>query len=285
MKHIITSILTFLTIQIQAQNWIGSQNFVEMYNQSDVVVIGTVSTIENFKQDSTSISRFKMPLKSLTLSSVQTIKGNFNSQHIYYNDIFNGCGYAPILIENLLDKQTLLFGQIRNDSIFQIGSFNESPSLIAKSLQDLERLKKNPNSNNLTEWFYENLQNNTLFQLLNHNISFKEKPLYNILDSVHFTSMQRNKLYDKIKSFEEYNFDNEGIVSLLTKYNDKKLKEILKNFIIKFKSEPYSQVDELMTYIYQMTGDKRLGVLIKKFNNDWRENIRKKVISDFISII
>jgi hypothetical protein len=272
-----------LTFHIQAQNWIGSQNFIDLYNQSDLVVFGTISNVYNYKQDTTkAISNLKMPLKSLVLFNSKTIKGNFNSEKIYYNDIFNGCGYAPILVENILAKETLIFANIKNDSIFQIGSMNESAAEIANAIKKFEQLNDNLKSNDYTHWFYESIQNEALFDLLNHNISFNENPLAAYLDSLKFSSTQRIWLYNKIVTFNEYNYDNEGIIKLLVKYNDNELREILKGFIVKLKDEPYSDIDDLMTYTYQMTGHKELDKLIKKFNNDWREKQRKKVIEEFI---
>jgi len=275
-----------LTFHIQAQNWIGSQNFIDLYIQSDLVVFGTISNIDNYKQDTTNtISNFKMPLKSLVLSNSKSIKGTFNSEKIYYNDIFYGCGYSPILVENILANETLIFAKIKNDSIFQIGSMNEGVAEIVNELKRFEQLSDKLNSKDFTQWFYESLQNEALFNLLNHNISSNANPLATYLDSLKFSSTQRIWLYNKIKTFNEYNYDNKGVIKLLVKYNDKALKEILKSFIIKLKNGPYSDIDDLMIYTYQMTGDKELDKLIKKFNNDWREKQRKKVLEEFISRI
>lgn len=286
MRASLITILTFLTFHIQAQNWIGSKNFIAIYQQSDLVVSGNITNINDYTRDTTSIlSHFNMPLKSLTLSNTKAIKGNWNSEKLYYTDIFNGCGYAPILVENILDKETLIFAKIKNDSIFQIESMNEGVPEITTALKKFDKLIVKLNSENFTAWFYENLQNDALFALLNHNISFREKPLAIYIDSLKFSLTQRNWLYSKIKTYQEYSYENKGIIALLVKYKDNELKDILKTFIINLRNEPYSDVDELMFYYYQMTGKKELHKLMKRYNNDWRAKQRKKIIEEFINMM
>ena len=134
----------------------------------------------------------------------------------------------------------------------------------------------------MTNWFFESVKNNDLFYLLNSLISFEESPLFNKVDSINFSIEQRNWLYNKLLSFDEYNYDNEGIISILAKYKDETYKRILKGYLIKLKNESYSDVDDLMLNIYKATGNNELKKIVEKFQKDWRENIRKKLIRDFI---
>ncbi|WP_298762010.1 hypothetical protein [uncultured Psychroserpens sp.] len=285
MKNLITLFILFFTIQIQAQNWIGNENFVDLYEQSDVVLIGVITKIENLKQDTTKTSPFKMPLKNMTLASISKVKGNTDKTKIYYKDIFNGCGYAPVLYENVESEKTIIFGKIKNDSIFQIGSMNESPIQIAKALTEFDKIKSDINSANFTNWFCQTAKNKDLFELLNNNITFEQEPIYSKLNMLKFSTEQRNELYDVIDSFERYDYDNEGIVSILVKYKDQRLKTILKEFIIGLRKEPYSGIDDLMEYYYQITENEKLQKLINEFDNDSRMKERIKVINEFINEI
>lgn len=285
MKNLITIIILSFTIQIQAQNWIGNENFVNLYEQSDVVLIGIITKIENLKQDITKISPFRMPLKSMTLSSAIKMKGNTDKTKIYYKDIFNGCGYAPVLYENVESEKTIVFGKIKNDSIFQIGSMNESSIQIAKALTEYDKIKSDINSGNFTNWFCQTAKNKDLFELLNKNITFEQEPIYSKLNILEFSTEQRNELYDIIDSFERYDYDNKGIVSILVKYKDQRLKTILKEFIIGLRKEPYSGIDDLMEYYYQITENEKLQKLINEFDNDSRMKERIKVINEFINKI
>lgn len=285
MKNLIILFILFFTIQIQSQNWIGNENFVDLYEQSDVVLIGVISKIENLKQDTTKTSPFRMPLKSMTLTSATKVKGNTDKTKIYYKDIFNGCGYAPVLYENVESEKTIIFGKIKNDSIFQIGSMNESPIQIAKALTEYDKIKSDINSANFTNWFCQTAKNKDLFELLNNNITFEQEPIYSKLNMLKFSSEQRNELYDVIDSFKRYDYDNEGIVSILVKYKDQRLKTILKEFIIGLRKEPYSGIDDLMEYYYQITQNDKLHKLINEFDNDSRMKERIKVINEFINEI
>ena len=282
MKTLLTIALTYVYFQVQGQNWIGNTNFLNLYEQSDIVVIGTLSDITELPKDTESLSSFTMPLKSLTLRNVTVLKGDFNKQLVYFKDIFNGCGYAPILKENYLSKETLIFAKIRNDSIFQIGSMNESPRDIGNSILNYNKISSSLTSIKMTNWFFESAKNNDLFYLLNSLISFEKFPLFNKVDSINFSIEQRNLLYNKLLSFDEYNYDNEGIISILAKYKDETYKRILKGYLIKLKNESYSDVDDLMLNIYKATGNNELKRIVDKFQKDWRENIRKKLIRDFI---
>lgn len=285
MKNLITLFILFFTIQIQAQNWIGNENFVDLYEQSDVVLIGIITNIENLKQDITKTSPFRMPLKSMTLTSAIKVKGSTDKTKIYYKDIFNGCGYAPVLYENLESQKTIIFGKIKNDSIFQIGSMNESPIEIAKALTQFDKIKSDINSKNFTNWFFQNAKNKDLFELLNNNITFEQEPIYSKLNLLKFSTEQRNELYDVIESFDRYDYDNEGIISILVKYKDQRLKSILKDFIIGLRKEPYSGIDDLMEYYYDITENKELKTLITEFDNDSRMKQRISVINEFINKI
>jgi hypothetical protein len=285
MKTSLTITLTFIYFQVQAQNWIGNTNFLNLYEQSDIVVVGTVSDITELQKDTASLSSFTMPLKSLALTNVTVLKGYFDKQLVYFKDIFNGCGYAPILKENYLSKETLIFAKIRNDSIFQIESMNESPRDIGNSILNYTKISSSLTSIKMTNWFFESAKNNDLFYLLNSLISFEKSPLFNKVDSINFSIEQRNWLYTKLLSFDEYNYDNEGVISILAKYKDDTFKRILKGYLIKLKNEPYSGVDDLMLNIYKATGNNELKKIVEKFQKDWRENIRKKLIQDFIAKI
>lgn len=285
MKTLLTITLTFVYFHIQAQNWIGNRNFLELYDQSDIVVIGTLSDITELPKDTSDLSSFTMPLKSMSLSNVTVLKGDIDKQLVYFKDIYNGCGYAPILVENYLSRETLIFARIRNDSIFQIGSMNESPRDIANSILNYNRINSPLTSVKMTTWFFESAKNSDLFKLLNYLISFKEPPVFNKADSINFTNAQRNWLYKKLLSFDGYNYDNEGIVSLLARYKDEEYKKILKAYLVKLKNEPYSEVDDLMLNIYKATGNIELKKIIDKFQNEWRETVRKKLIQDFIARI
>jgi hypothetical protein len=77
MKHILISVLTFLTIQIQAQNWTWSGTFLDLYTESDIVVVGVISNIEKYNEGDTSNEYDPTPLKSLTLSNSESIKGSY----------------------------------------------------------------------------------------------------------------------------------------------------------------------------------------------------------------
>jgi hypothetical protein len=285
MKNLITLFILFFTIQIQAQNWIGNENFVDLYEQSDVVIIGVITNIENLKQDTTKTSPFRMPLKIMTLTSAIKVKGNTDKTKIFYKDIFNGCGYAPVLYENVESQKTIIFGKIKNDSIFQIGSMNESPIEIAKALTEFDKIKSDINSKNFTNWFCQTAKNKDLFELLNKNITFEQEPIYSKLNLLKFSTEQRNELYDVIESFERYDYDNEGIISILVKYKDQRLKSILKDFIIGLRKEPYSGIDDLMEYYYDITENKELKTLITEFDNDSRMKQRISVINEFINKI
>lgn len=285
MKNLITLFILFFTIQTQAQNWIGNENFVDLYEQSDVVLIGVITNIENLKQDTTKTSPFRMPLKSMTLTSAIKVKGSTDKTKIYYKDIFNGCGYAPVLYENIESQKTIIFGKMKNDSIFQIGSMNESPIEIAKALTEFDNIKSDINSKKFTNWFCQTAKNKDLFELLNNNITFEQEPIYSKLNLLKFSTLQRNELYDVIESFERYDYDNEGIISILVKYKDQRLKSILKDFIIGLRKEPYSGIDDLMEYYYDITANKDLKTLITEFDNDSRMKQRISVIDEFINKI
>lgn len=285
MRNLTTLFILLMTIQSQAQNWIGNENFVDLYERSDVVLIGVISKIENLKQDTTKTSPFKMPLKSMTLTSMSKVKGNTDKTKIYYKDIFNGCGYAPVLYENVESEKTIIFGKIKNDSIFQIGSMNESPIQIAEALIEFDKIKTNINSENFTIWFCQTAKNKDLFELLNNNITFEQEPIYSKLNMLKLSTEQRFGLYDVIESFERYDYDNEGIVSILVKYKDQRLKTILKDFIIGLRKEPYSGIDDLMEYYYEITENKELKALITEFDNDSRMKERINVINKFIDKI
>lgn len=285
MKNLITLFILFFTIQIQAQNWIGNENFVDLYEQSDVVLIGVITNIENLKLDTTKTSPFRMPLKSMTLTSTIKVKGSTDKTKIYYKDIFNGCGYAPVLYENVESQKTIIFGKMKNDSIFQMGSMNESPIEIAKALTEFDKIKSDINSKKFTNWFCQTAKNKDLFELLNNNITFEQEPIYSKLNLLKFSTGQRNELYDVIESFERYDYDNEGIISILVKYKDQRLKSILKDFIIGLRKEPYSGIDDLMEYYYDITANKELKTLITEFDNDSRMKQRISVINEFINKI
>lgn len=284
-KDLTTLFILVFTIQSYTQNWIGNENFVDLYEQSDIVLVGVISEIENLKKDTTKVSPLKMPLKCMTLTSAVKVKGNTNRTKIYYKDIFNGCGYAPVLYENIKSKKTIIFGKIKNDSIFQIGSMNESPVQIAEALIEFDKIKSDLNKANFTNWFCETSKNKDLFKLLNNNITFEQEPIYSKLNILKFSSEQRNGLYDVIESFERYDFDNEGIISILVKYKDNRLKKIIKEFIIGLRKEPYSGIDDLMEFYYQITGNMELKSLITEFNNDSRMKERINVINEFINKI
>lgn len=284
-RQTLITLLTLLTFHVRAQNWIGSQNFIDLYNQSDVVAYGIITNIEHLRADSAQpLPGYKMPLKCLQLAEPITIKGGLKSKNIYYKDIFNGCGYAPVLTENVLNRKTLIFARLKNDSLFQMESMNESVAEIAAAILKFEQIRGKLTSADITRWCFECLQNDALFDLLNHNINYNDQPLATCLDSITFSAAQRNWLYDKIKVNGEY-INNEGIIKILVKYKDKELKDILKQYIINLRNEPYSEIDDLMTSLYQMNGNKELDKLIHQFNKDWREKKRKKIIEKFISRI
>jgi len=285
MRTLLTIISIFLIFHIQAQNWIGNQNFIELFKKSDIVLVGKITDLTKLAVDTSKYLRFRMPLQSLTVNNPKVFKGVFDKRTIYYRDIFNGCGYAPILFENILNKETLIFAELRNDSIFQIESMNESPMNIANSIIEYYNYGPSLTSKQLTDWFFESLKNDDLFQLLNHNISFKQSPIYNSLESINFSVEQRNWIYEKLLSFDKYSYDNEGIISILVKYKDDTYKKLLKNYLIKLANEPYSNVDDLMLNIYLTSENNNLKKIIQKFKKDWRENTRKKLIQDFISRI
>ena len=285
MKTLLTITLTFIYFQVQSQNWIGNQNFIDLFEKSDVVLIGTIAEQTELSKDTSNKSGFRMPLKSFTINNTTVLKGTFDKKLIYYKDIFNGCGYAPILIENLSNRETLIFAIVRNDSIFQIESMNESPKDIANAILEYNKIGASANSKKLTNWFYESSKNNDIFNLLNHNIAFQQGQVYKKLDSINFSIEQRNWFYKKLLSFDNYDYDNEGIISILAKYKDEAYKKILKNYLIKLTNEPYSNVDDLMLNIYVATGNYELKKIIQRFGKDWRENVRKKLIRDFIARI
>ncbi len=285
MKNLIPLFILLTTVQIQAQNWIGNKNFIDLYERSDVVLIGIISNIEKLKKDTTKISFFNMPLKSMVLTSALKVKGKTEKSKIYYQDIFNGCGYAPVLYENKENKKTLIFGKIKNDSIFQIGSMNENPVKIAEVLMAFDKIKSSINSENFTNWFHKTAMNKDLFELLNHSITFEQKPIYNLLNHLNFSVKQRNELYNVIESFDGYGYDNEGIVSILVKYKDERLKDILREYLINLKKEPYSGIDDLMEHYCTMTENKELEKLITEFNTDSRREKRLRVINEFINKI
>lgn len=283
MKTLLTITFTFIYFQSQAQNWIGNRNFLKLYEQSDIVVIGTISDITELPKDTTGLPGFTMPLKSLSLNNVKVLKGDFSRQLVYFKDIYNGCGYAPIIRQNYLSKGTIIFAKILNDSIFQIGSMNESPGDIANSILNYNGISASLTSVKMTNWFFESAKNKDIFKLLNSLISFKESPVYNKVDSINFTIAQRKWFYKKLLSFGGYDYDNEGIVSILARYKDEEYKRILKGYLIKLKNEPYSEVDDLMMSIYKATGNNELKKIIDKFENEWQEKMRKKLIQDFIA--
>ncbi len=161
------------------------------------------------------------------MTSTSKVKGNTDETKIHYKDVFNGCGYAPVLYENVEREKTIIFGKIKNDSIFQIGSMNESPIQIAKALTEFDKIKSDINSTNFRNWFSQTTKNNDLFELLNNNISFEQEPIYSKLNMLKLSTEQRNELYDVIDSFERYDYDNEGIISILIKYKDQKVENNL----------------------------------------------------------
>lgn len=285
MNILMTFFILLFTIPIYAQNWIGNNNFLDLYEKSDVVIIGVISNIEKLKQDTTITSSFKMPLKSMILTSSIRIKGKTDINKIYYKDIFYGCGYSPVLYENKKNVKSIIFGKIKNDSIFQIDSMNESPVQIAEALIEFEKIKLNLNSDNFTKWFCQTAKNKDLFKLLNHNITFEQEPIFSILNVLEFSIEQRNGLYNIIESFERYDFSQKGVVSILLKYKDQRLITILKEFIIGIRNEPYSEINELMECCYAITGNIELKVLIDKFENDSGSKQRINVINEFIDKI
>src|SRR5262249_19348734 len=151
---------------------------------------------------------------------------------IFYTDIFNGCGYAPILVENYIGKETIFFLKLKNDTLFQIGSMNESPNEVAMSLTYYNKIKFSTDTKEWTEWFFRSSQNNDLFYLLNDNIDFDETPFSQALQFVYFDTSQRNWYYEKLKSIGELNYNNQGIIKFLLKYKDKRLVEIMKGFMM-----------------------------------------------------
>ena len=284
-KQLLITLLTLLTIHVRAQNWIGNQNFLERYNQSDVVVFGLIKNIDTLRTDSAQpLPGFKMPLKCLQLAEPVTIKGGLISKNIYYKDIFNGCGYAPVLTENVLNRKTLIFARIKNDSLFQMESMNESVAEIAEALLKFEQIRDKLSSAAFTQWCFESLQNDALFDLLNHNINYNEQPLATWQDSIRFSYTQRYWIYDHFKADKEF-INYEGIIKLVVKYKDKELKDILKQYIVSLRNEPYSEIDDLMTFFSQLSENKELDKLINQFNKDWREKKRIKIIEKFISRI
>jgi hypothetical protein len=285
MKTLSIIILTFFYFQVQGQNWIGKQNFIDLYEKSDIVIIGKIITETELFKDSSKKLGLGMPLKSLTLENSKIIKGVFKDKPIYYRDIFNGCGYAPTLTENVLNSETLLFANVRNDSIFQLESMNESPNEIAQAISQYYRLENNNNSKDFTNWFFESSKNNDILNLFNHILSFKEGQLFKKCDSLNFSLDQRNWFYNRLLQFENYDYDNEGIISILTKYKDETYKKLLKSYLVKLANEPYSNVDDLMENIYVTTEKQELKRIIQKFKKDWRENVRKKLIREFIAKI
>ena len=284
-RQLLITILTLLTIHVRAQNWIGNQNFLERYNQSDVVVFGLIKNIDTLRTDSAQpLPGFKMPLKCLQLAEPVTIKGGLISNKIYYTDIFNGCGYAPVLAENILNRKTLIFARIKNDSLFQMESMNESVAEIAEALLKFEQIRDKLSSAAFTQWCFESLQNDALFDLLNHNINYNEQPLATWQDSIRFSYTQRYWIYDHFKADKEF-INYEGIIKLVVKYKDKELKDILKQYIVSLRNEPYSEIDDLMSFFSQLSENKELDKLINQFNKDWREKKRIKIIEKFISRI
>lgn len=271
--------------QLQAQNWIGNKNFLDLYDRSDVIALGNISQIQEYKIDTSNATTFAMPLKSLTVKNYKSVKGNFNNEKIFYTDIFNGCGYAPILVENFLERETIFFLKFKNDTLFQIGSMNESPKEVANSLTDYNKIKSSGNTKEWTDWFFKSSQNNDLLYLLNDNTDFHETPLTQVLQFVQLDTNQRNWYYEKLKSMGEFNYDNEGIVTMLLKYKDKRLIDIMKSFMVKLKNEPYSDIDKLMEGIVSITNKKELKNILSNFDKDWRETQRKKMIQQFISKI
>jgi hypothetical protein len=179
MKTLLTITLTFIYFQVQAQNWIGNQNFIDLFEKSDVVLIGTITEQTELSKDTSNKSGFIMPLKSFTINNTTVLKGTFDKKPVYYKDIFNGCGYAPILIDNFSNRETLIFAIVRNDNIFQIESMNESPKDIANAILEYNKLGSSVSSKKMTNWFYK-----------------------------------------KLLSFDNYDYDNEGIISILAKYKD-----------------------------------------------------------------
>jgi hypothetical protein len=280
MKTLLIIILTFVCFQVQSQNWIGNSNFLKLFEQSDIVVIGTISDIVKFPKDTTRL----MPLKSLTLRNLTVLKGNFDKNLIYFEDFFNGCMYAPVLEEDFLNKETLIFAKICNDSIFQIESMNESPRDIWNSILNYNKISSSLTSIKMTDWFFECAKNDDMFYLLNELIRHKELPLFGKIDSINFTIEQRNWLYNKLLSFDRYDYHNNGITSILAKYNDETYRKILKGYLTRLRDEPnfYSDVDGLMLNMYEATGNIELKKIIEKFQKNWQEGIRKKLIGDFI---
>lgn len=281
MKFLLIPCFLFLMIPIHAQNWIGNSNFIDMYEKSDVVIIGSVTNIQKYQRDTTKYS-FRGPLKSMILTHTQYVKGNSDNSKIYYRDIFNGCGYAVYLVENEINDRTIIFGKIKNHSIFQIGSMNESPNKIAEVAKEFHRIKSNMTSQSLTQWFYEAAQNRDVLELLNDIISFEKEPLSEFVDQLNFSVQQRNTLYDAIEKYEEYDYDVEGTLSILVKYKDKRLQDIIKKFIRKHQEDFYSGVDDLMHYLAKMTQKKRLLELYAEFKADARTKQRRKAMSAYV---
>lgn len=282
MKTLLTIATTFFFLQASAQNWIGNKNFLHLFEESDIVVVGTISEIRALQNDTFSLSSVTMPLKSLTLTNVGVLKGRFENHHIYYRDIYNGCGYAPILKENVLNKETLIFAKIMGDSLFQIESFNESPRDIGNAILKYQKIGSSFSSAEFTNWFFETAKSGEILPLLNSMVSLKQSPLFDKVDSINFSIEQRNWFYNKLESFDDYNYDNAGVISMLSKYKDESFSRILKKYLVKLKNEPYSDIDELMRIICKMNGDKGLMRILKQFQEDGRENVRKRLIRDFI---
>jgi hypothetical protein len=285
MRPLLTIILTLSLFQIQGQNWIGNKNFLGLYDRSDIVVVGTISEIQEYKIDTSKISLLVMPLKSLTVKNYKTFKGKFNNEEIFYTDIFNGCGYAPILVENYLDRETIFFLKFKNDTLFQIGSMNESPNEVGNSLTNYDKIKSSSDTTEWTDWFFKSSQNKDLLYLLNDNVDFHEIPLIQALKFVRLDANQRRWYYEELESMGEFNYDNEGLITMLLKYKDKRLIDIMKSFMVKLKNEPYSDIDKLMEGIVSITNNKELKRILSNFDKDWREPQRKKMIMQFISKI
>jgi hypothetical protein len=286
MKTLAIAILTFVCLQVQAQNWIGDNNFLSLYKESDIVVIGTISVLTEFPKDKASLSDGLMPMKSLAVHNATVLKGDFDKQLIYFEDVFNGCMYAPTLQENYLRQETLIFAKVRNDTIYQIGSMNESPRDIGSSILNYNKIGSSLTSIKITNWFFESAKNNDVFYLLSALINLEKSPLFDIVDSINFSIEQRNELYNKLLSWDENTYNCRGIVSILAKYKDETYKKILKGYLVKLKNRLlFPEVDVFMLNIYKVTGNEKLQKIIKKFQKTWSENIRRKLILDFIAKI
>lgn len=286
-------ILFFLTPNlIFSQNWIERKSFIKMAKEYDLVLVAKIDNIDTVELKN---STFITPLKKAKIEILKSVKGKTNFSCFFYRDIYNGCGYAPILVQNHNNDTILLFANIRNDSIFQAGVLNQNASEFSERITDFFEINNEVNKINRVEyfknWIIKCMENEFTLEKVNDIINYEEDfqftTTYLAINDIEltFSDSQKQIIYNYLRTSQELSYKNRGIVKLLQGINDEEYINILKGFMIKLRNDPYIETGFLMECIALSRKNKKLNDISTKYNNDFTIKVRLKLIKEFISHI